>query len=70
LFQIAGIAFIWMAIIVRPTVLKWLRIWLEKATALLAAGRAYLDIPGASQQRDMIREARRAQHLTPRGSQG
>jgi OpgC protein len=46
LFQMAGIAFIWMAIILRPLALTQLHACLAKATALLAAGRAYLYIPG------------------------
>jgi hypothetical protein len=48
LFQMVGIAFIWTAIILRPIVLTQLHAWLAKATALLAAGRAYLYIPGHS----------------------
>jgi hypothetical protein len=46
LFQMAGIAFIWTAIILRPIALPRLHAWLAKVTALLAAGRAYLYIPG------------------------
>jgi hypothetical protein len=45
-FQMAGIAFIWTAIILRPIALPRLHAWLAKVTALLAAGRAYLYIPG------------------------
>jgi OpgC protein len=44
-FQMAGIAFIWAAIVLRPIALTHLHAWLAKATALLAAGRAYLDSP-------------------------
>jgi hypothetical protein len=44
-FQMAGIACIWAAIVLRPIALTHLHAWLAKATALLAAGRAYLDSP-------------------------
>jgi OpgC protein len=44
-FQMAGIAFIWAAIVLRPIALTHLHAWLAKATALLAAGRAYPDSP-------------------------
>jgi hypothetical protein len=46
LFQMAGIAFIWTAIMLRPIALTQLHAWLAKATTLLAAGRAYLYSPG------------------------
>jgi hypothetical protein len=46
LFQMAGIAFIWTAIILRPIALPRLHAWLAKVAALLAAGRAYLYLPG------------------------
>jgi hypothetical protein len=46
LFQIAGIAFVWMAIIVRPMVMTWLHTRRVKVAALLAAGRTSFDIPG------------------------
>jgi len=55
LFQIAGMAFIWMAIIVRPMVTTWLHTWLVKATALLAAGRAYPATPSHPTQSGAIR---------------
>jgi hypothetical protein len=45
-FQMAGIAFIWTIISLRPVALRQLHAWLTKATALLAAGRAYLYVPG------------------------
>jgi hypothetical protein len=45
LFQLAGIAFIWMAIILRPVALTQLYTWLARGAALLAAGRAYLYLP-------------------------
>jgi hypothetical protein len=45
IFQIAGIAFIWAAIVLRPIGLTHLHAWLAKATALLAAGRAYPESP-------------------------
>jgi hypothetical protein len=44
-FQMVGIAFIWAAIVLRPIALTHLHVWLAKATALLAAGRAYPDSP-------------------------
>ncbi len=44
-FQLAGIAFIWTAIILRPIALTQLHTGLTKATALLAAGCAYLYSP-------------------------
>jgi hypothetical protein len=47
LFQMAGITFIWAAIMLRPVVMTWLHTWYTKAAALLAAGRAYLSIPGS-----------------------
>jgi hypothetical protein len=40
--QLAGIAFIWTAIILRPIALTQLHTGLTKATTLLVAGRAYL----------------------------
>ena len=43
--QMAGIAFIWTAIMLRPIALTRLHAWLAKGTALLAAGRAYLYSP-------------------------
>jgi hypothetical protein len=46
LFQMAGIALIWTAIILRPIALTQLHAWFAKATALVAAGRAYLFVPG------------------------
>jgi hypothetical protein len=46
LFQIAGIMFIWTAITLRPMGLTWLHAWFAKVAALLAAGRAYLYVPG------------------------
>jgi hypothetical protein len=46
LFQMAGIAFIWTAIVLRPILMMQLHAWLAKVTALAAAGRAYLYIPG------------------------
>jgi hypothetical protein len=45
-FQMAGIAFIWTAIRLRPIALTQLHTWFTKATGLLAAGRAYLYSPG------------------------
>ncbi|HSF30593.1 MAG TPA: OpgC domain-containing protein [Candidatus Tectomicrobia bacterium] len=45
LFQIAGIAFIWTVIILRPVALTQLYAWFAKGAALLAAGRAYLYLP-------------------------
>jgi hypothetical protein len=48
LFQIAGIMFIWTAITLRPMGLTWLHAWFAKVAALLAAGRAYLYVPGHS----------------------
>jgi hypothetical protein len=47
-FQLAGIAFIWTAIMLRPIALTQLHAWLARATGLLAAGRAYFYIPGHS----------------------
>jgi len=44
LFQIAGIAFVWAAIGLRPTLTAMLHTGLGQATALLAAGRAYLSV--------------------------
>jgi hypothetical protein len=46
ILQIAGIAFIWAAIRLRPIALTQLYPAFTKATALLAAGRAYLYSPG------------------------
>jgi hypothetical protein len=46
LFQMAGIAFIWTIIILRPVALRRLYVWFARATTLVAAGRAYLYIPG------------------------
>ena len=46
LFQLTGITFIWAAIRLRPMALMQLRAWLARATALLAAGRAYLYLLG------------------------
>jgi hypothetical protein len=46
LFQMIGIALIWTAIILRPIALTQLHAWFAKATALWAARRAYLYIPG------------------------
>jgi hypothetical protein len=46
LLQMAGIAFIWTAIMMRPMVTTRLHTWLAKITPLLAAGRAHLYIPG------------------------
>jgi OpgC protein len=46
LFQLTGITFIWAAISLRPMALMQLRAWLARATALLAAGRAYLYLLG------------------------
>jgi hypothetical protein len=40
LLQLAGIAFIWATIRLRPVMLTWLHTWRAKATALWAAGRA------------------------------
>lgn len=45
LFQLTGIAFIWAAISVRALALRQLRVGLTRATALLAAGWAYLALP-------------------------
>jgi len=44
-FQLAGIAFIWTVIILRPIALTQLHTWSSKTTALLEAGRAYLYSP-------------------------
>jgi hypothetical protein len=46
LFQLSGIAFIWTAISLRAIALHQLRTGLARATALLAAGRAYLYLLG------------------------
>jgi hypothetical protein len=46
LFQLTGIAFIWAAISLRTMALSQLRAGLARATALLAAGRAYLYLLG------------------------
>jgi hypothetical protein len=46
LFQLAGIVFIWAAISMQAAILQQLRHGLATATALLAAGRAYLYLPG------------------------
>jgi hypothetical protein len=46
LCQLAGIAFIWTAIMLRPLALAQLHTGFSKATALLAAGCAYLISPG------------------------
>jgi hypothetical protein len=46
LFQLTGVIFIWAAISLRVGVLKQLRHGLARATALLAAGRAYLYLCG------------------------
>jgi hypothetical protein len=47
LFQIAGILFIWTALIVRPMLTASLHTCLARATALLAAGRAHPSLPGS-----------------------
>jgi hypothetical protein len=52
LFQIAGIAFIWTAIMLRPLIMAQLHAWLAKATTLLAAGRTYLDVLAHPTSRD------------------
>jgi len=44
--QLVGIAFIWMAIMLRPIALTQLHTGFTRATALLATGRAYLYSPG------------------------
>jgi hypothetical protein len=44
--QLLGIAVIWTAIRLRPITLPRLHIWLARAAALFAAGRAYLYLPG------------------------
>ncbi len=46
LFQLTGVIFIWAAISLRVVVLRQLRNGLARATALLAAGRAYLYLFG------------------------
>jgi hypothetical protein len=46
LLQIAGIAFVWTAIIVPPMVMTWLHTGRAKVAVLLAAGRTSVDIPG------------------------
>jgi hypothetical protein len=46
LFQLAGVAFIWTAIMVRPMLTASFHTWLARATALLAAGRAHLSPQG------------------------
>jgi hypothetical protein len=46
LFQLTGVSFIWAAISLRARALRQFRIGLARAMALLAAGRAYLYLPG------------------------
>jgi hypothetical protein len=46
LFQLAGITFIWTAIMVRPMLTAILHTWLARVAALLAAGRAHPSLPG------------------------
>ena len=46
LFQLTGVIFIWAAISLRAVALRQLRNGLARATALLAAGRAYLYLFG------------------------
>jgi hypothetical protein len=46
LFQLAGVAFIWTALMLRPMLTAAFHAWLARGTALLAAGRAHLSPQG------------------------
>lgn len=52
LFQLAGVTFIWAALMVRPMLTVSFHTWLGRVTALLGAGRAHLS-PQASLGREL-----------------